>query len=192
MKAHQRLKTVTAAAVAALAFAAGCSTQNQTTASLGAAPASPAAAAAFNATDRALALQMAGDGMYEVEAGRLAAARARNAAVQSYGQMLVSHHGAANMELATLMRARGLVPPTALPADKQAKLSQLAALSGDAFDRQFIQVAGVQDHTAGIALFERGARDAADPAFKAWITKTLPTLRAHLQQAQTIAGTLGG
>ena len=146
----------------------------------------------LSADDRVYAMQAAGGGMYEVEAGRLAAARAASPDVRAFGQMLVDHHTASNAELLSLMQARGLPPPTALPAAMAAKIARLAPLSGAAFDQEFIRNAGIADHQTQIELFLRASRDVNDPALKAWFAKTLPSLQAHLQAAQGIAGRIAG
>lgn len=152
----------------------------------------PGAASHFSTTDRELVTQMALGGLYAQEVSRLAAARASSGVVRSYAQMLQDHHARANVELTHIMQAKAFAPPASLPPEMHAKLDQLKALSGDAFDRHYIRMVGIDDHIADVALFERGARDAADPDLKAWIAKTLPQLRAHMQQAQGIAGTLTG
>lgn len=162
----------------------------------GAAPPVPPAQAApsslLSATDRELLQQMAQGGLYEVEAGRLALQRASSGAIRSYAQMLVNHHTAVNKELALLLQAKQLAGPTRLAADKQARLKHLQQLSGAAFDRDFIRLAGIEDHRAHLAVFQRAASEAQDADVKAWAAKTLPTLRGHLQQAQALAATLAG
>lgn len=150
------------------------------------------AGARLGTDDRVFALQAAGGGLYEVEAGRLAATRAGSADVRAFGQMLVDHHTASNAELMSLLQARGLAPPPALPTALAAKLARLAPLTGAAFDQEFLRHAGIADHQAQIELFMRASRDASDPALKAWFTRTLPSLQAHLQAAQGLAGRLAG
>lgn len=184
-----RLAALPVALAAALTLATAC---GSTTTTLGAAPAVPGAASHFNTTDREFVTQAATGGLYEVEVSRLAAQRALNVQVKNYAQMLVGHHSQANSELADIMKVKAFAPPAGLPADKQAKLARLQALSGAEFDREYVRLVGVQDHQADIALFERAARDAADPDLKAWVLKTLPTLRNHLQAAQNLAGQLAG
>jgi putative membrane protein len=186
-----------AGAVAGAVAAAGCSHQPPqagTTLGAPAARAVPAAPAAspLSAADRELVMQMAQGGQYEVEVGRLAARRAASGAVRSYAQTLVNHHEAVNKELALLLEAKNLPPPQRLPADMQARLKHLQPLAGTAFDREFIRLAGIEDHRANLALFQRAARDAVDADVKAWAARTLPTLRGHLQQAQALAATLTG
>lgn len=180
-----------AIALGAALTLAGCSSPR--TDVMGAAALNPPGAASqFNTTDRELVTQMALGGLYELEVSRLAASRASSGIVRSYAQMLLDHHAAANAELAQIMQAKVYAPPATLPADKRAKLDQFQALSGLAFDRHYIHMVGIEDHIADVALFERGARDAADPDLKAWVARTLPRLRGHLQQAQGIAGTFAG
>jgi putative membrane protein len=146
----------------------------------------------FNTTDREFATQMAGGGLYEVEVSRLAAQRAVAVPVKNYAQMLVAHHSQANQELLAILKVKNFAPPAGLPADKQAKIARLRALSGPEFDREYIRLVGLLDHLADIALFERAARDAADPDLKAWVLKTLPVLRQHHQAAQAVAGQIAG
>jgi putative membrane protein len=187
------VRTTTIGLLTALSLTAlaGCSMPQQGT--MGAGPAGAAAAGArLSAADVAFITAAAGGGMYEVEAGRLGAARAANAEVKSFAQMLVGHHTQSNNELMALARAKGLAPSTALPADLRAKANQLAGLSGDAFDREFIRNAGVQDHQTQIAQFEQASRTVADADLKAWVVKTLPVLRQHLQAAQQISGRMAG
>jgi putative membrane protein len=62
--------------------------------------------------------------------------------------------------------------------------------SGAAFDRGFI-AAQVTAHQNAIALFEKEASGGSDPDLKAFAAKQLPTLRAHLKQAQDLQSKLG-
>lgn len=174
--------------VAVMAFATGCASMNTG----GTTSAGAASGGRLTTDDRVYAMQAAGGGMYEVEAGRLAATRAASADVRAFGQMLVDHHTASNAELMSLLQARGLTPPPALPPAMAAKIARLAPLTGAAFDQEFIRNAGIADHQTQIELFMRASRDVGDPVLKAWFVKTLPSLQAHLQAAQGIAGRIAG
>ena len=136
--------------------------------------------------DRSFMNNAAIGGVFEVAVGKVAAERAGDAKVKDFGNMLVEDHTKANEELAALATARGIKPPTKLPAAKQAKIDRLAKLSGRNFDRQFLQQVGVKDHQEDIRLFEKAAKSARDPEVKAFATKTLPTLRKHHQEAQDL------
>ena len=158
------------------------------TAVIGAQP----AAARLSADDLQFVAVAAGAGMYEVEAARLAATRAANAQVRGYAQMLVEHHTANNNELTTLVGSKGHRIAPGLPAPLQQKVAMLSGLNGADFDREFIRNTGVADHRAAIAAFEQNRTKVDDRDLQAFIDRTLPTLRTHLQQAQDIAGRMAG
>ena len=168
-------------------LAGGCASERHT---MGAAAAPPAVT--VKAEDRQFVAAAAGSGLYEVAVARLAASRASPAQVKSSAAMLVQHHSMANDELMAIARARGITPPTAIPADKQARIDTLSKLNGAAFDAQFVRTVGLQDHQADIALFEQASRTVSEGELRAWVVKTLPVLRSHLQNAQQLAGTLAG
>jgi putative membrane protein len=127
-------------------------------------------------------------GMYEVEAGKLAAEKATDPAVKAYGQKLADDHAKANEELKQIAQAHGMALPSELPAAKKQALDKLRKASGAQFDRQYVQQVGRHDHQEDISAFEKAAKDAKDPQLKAFAQKTLPTLREHLAQAKTLPG----
>jgi putative membrane protein len=158
-------------------------------------PVQPAviAVSQLSEAERTFMTRVAASGLYEVEVSRLAASRATFPAVRTYAQMLASHHEKANQELAALMRAKGLESPAGLAADKATKLYRLSALRPSAeFDRGYVRVVGVEDHTASVALFEQAQRDVRDRDLRAWIDRTLPVLRTHLDSARALSSTLAG
>jgi putative membrane protein len=199
---------LTALTAAALA---GCGAPPRTTTSMGgpsvmtppatttvvtqaATPAAPAAPAParLSTADQQFVAVAAGAGLYEVEIARVAASRASNAQVRSYAQMLVEHHTANNTELTTLVRSKGHTIGSALPPTLQQRVTTLSAMSGARFDREFIRMVGVQDHRSAIAAFEKGRSSVTDTDLRAYIDKSLPTLRQHLEAAQSLAGQLAG
>jgi putative membrane protein len=62
---------------------------------------------------------------------------------------------------------------------------RLSKLSGDNFDREFAK-AMVDDHKNDIREFEKEAKKKNDPAAE-FANQTLPTLRKHLEMAQSLA-----
>lgn len=128
-------------------------------------------------------------GMFEVEASKLAAGKASDPAVKAFARMLIDHHTKLNNELKALVGSRGNAAlPMQLPSDKQAELKKMQEASGAAFDRQYVQKIGLEDHQADIRAFEKASKDSKDPDLKAWAAKTLPTLREHLAHAKTLPG----
>ena len=68
--------------------------------------------------------------------------------------------------------------------------TRLAALSGAAFDRAYIDDM-VKDHKADIALFEKASRASGDSPLKKFAADKLPTLREHLKMAEEAQASLG-
>ena len=135
--------------------------------------------------DREFIKNAANGGIAEVELGRLATERATRPVVKEFGARMVQDHSAANAELTTLARSKGVEMPTALDAEHLALRDRLSAVQGADFDRMYMQEM-VNDHTKDVAEFERASQTATDPDVKAWATKTLPTLRDHLALARDV------
>ncbi|HEY0822291.1 MAG TPA: DUF4142 domain-containing protein [Ramlibacter sp.] len=202
------MKTSISLTLLGAAVLAGCSTRPVVTAPVVTAPvvtapvvattvAAPTAvigapASKLSSADLQFVAVAAGAGMYEVEAARMGVSKARDPQVRSYAQMLLDHHTANNNELTTLVGGKGHRIAPGLPASLQQKVNTLSGLAGADFDREFVRMTGVQDHTATIAAFEQGRRTVTDRDLQAYIDKTLPTLRTHLQQAQDLAGRMAG
>jgi putative membrane protein len=142
--------------------------------------------------DRSFMTKVAGGGMFEVEAAKMAEQKATDPAIKEHAAKLVKDHTQANSELMQLASSKGVTLPAKLPRDKQGELDKLSKLSGAAFDRDFMRRVGIADHQADIKEFEKGSRSAKDPELKSWIDKTLPGLRDHLAQAQKIPATATG
>lgn len=143
-----------------------------------------AAHADVSKKDREFLNKAAAGGLYEVEAGKLAESKGTGAEVKSYGAMLIKDHSAANEELKALASSKGVQVPAALPADKQSRLEKISKAKN--FDREFVDEVGLDDHKKDISLFEKASKDADDSDVKAFASKTLPTLKAHREHAQSL------
>jgi putative membrane protein len=80
---------------------------------------------------------------------------------------------------------KGLSAPSQ-PAEKHEKmLGQLSKLKGAEFDRAAQQHA-VMHHQEDVKLFERASQNLQDAELKAFASKTLPTLKEHLEMAKNL------
>jgi putative membrane protein len=122
-------------------------------------------------------------GLAEVELGKLASEKAQSADVKRFGQKMVDDHGKANDELKTLAKDKNVTLPTEIDAKHKAVTDRLSKLSGDAFDRAYMQ-AMLKDHREDVAAFRTESKSGKDGDVKAWAAKTLPTLEEHLKMAQ--------
>ena len=139
------------------------------------------------ASDATFMTKAAGDGIAEVELGRLATERAASGGVKSFAQMLVDDHTKANSELKGLAGQKGVSLPSDPPPPARATFDRLSKLSGDAFDRAYAAEM-VKDHEKAVALFSKEANGGRDADARSWAAKTLPALQQHLAKARELAG----
>ncbi len=127
----------------------------------------------------------ANGGMAEVDAGKLADTKALSADVKRFAMMMVMDHTKANAEVKALAAARNVTLPAMVSDDKKKTADDLAAKSGSAFDKAYMDQM-IKDHKETINLFEKGADDSKDAEVKTFINNTLPKLKMHLDSAQMI------
>jgi putative membrane protein len=140
-------------------------------------------------SETSFATEAAGGNLAEIKLGELAAQKGTDPKVKEFGNRMVNDHTKANNDLKPIADAGGVKWPDNPPPDAQATYDRLSKLSGDEFDRQFITVM-VKDHRKVAQLYEQQAGKASDPQLKTYIQKTLPTVRSHLQHAESIEKTL--
>ncbi len=153
-------------------------------------PASDKGDAVVTGGDLAFMNDAAPGGMAEVELGKMAAGKAQNAEVKAFGQKMVDDHSKANDELKQIAaQKKVMLPPDVLPAHKQL-MEKLSKLSGADFDKEYV-AAMVEAHEKDVTAFENVSKTAADADVKAFATKTLPTLKMHLEMIKAMAGKMG-
>jgi putative membrane protein len=124
-------------------------------------------------------------GMAEVELGKLAAQKAKNADVKKFAQMMVTDHSKANDELKSIAQKKNITLPTQIDSSHQADVQELQSESADDFDKEYVDMM-VEDHEKDVAAFKQQAESGTDPDAKAFAAKTLPTLQKHLDAIKAI------
>jgi putative membrane protein len=145
-----------------------------------------AADTGLNPVDRAFVNKAAQGSQMEVLAGKLAAQRAQDPAVKTFGQKMVSDHSAGNDQLKALASSKQMPLDDSISPDEHTALGKLEGLNGTEFDKAYSQMM-VQDHVADISDFEKEAKKGQDPDVKAYAEQTLPTLRHHLMLANRLS-----
>jgi putative membrane protein len=130
-------------------------------------------------------MKAAEGGKAEVELGNLASTKASNADVKSFGQMMVTDHTSANNEVMSLAQTKKVTVSGDLNARDKSTRDRLDKLSGEAFDKAYMADM-VRDHQADIKEFEAASKS-SDADVRSFATRTLPTLRHHLEEAQRIS-----
>lgn len=124
-------------------------------------------------------------GMEEVELGRLAAGKGASDEVRQFGQRMVDDHSKAGDDLKQVASGKGWTLPTSLAAKHQSDVQKLSALSGEKFDREYVNMM-LKDHKKDVAEFQKESTRGTDADIKSFATRTLPTLQEHLQMIQRI------
>jgi putative membrane protein len=143
----------------------------------------------LSGTDTSFIKSAAQGGMEEVELGKLAAEKASNPDVKSFGQRMVDDHSKANDQLKQLAAQKGVTLSATLSPTKKGEVNKLSKLSGAAFDRTYVSMM-VKDHKKDVAEFEKTSKNAKDADLKGWAAATLPTLQDHLKMIQDISAGL--
>jgi len=126
----------------------------------------------------------------EVELGRLAAQKATDPAVKSFGEQMVKDHGEASQKLSSVAQAKGVTPPTALKGSDERELRKLEKLSGADFDKAYVK-AMMKDHQKDAKDFDKEARGAKDPDVKKFAADTSPIIHKHLDMITDLSNKVG-
>jgi predicted outer membrane protein len=190
-----------------ISLTAACSENETTTArrdatTMAAADPAQAAATAGDAVSRLLA-----HGALQVELGRLAAERSADKDVRELGRDLADDHTRLREELRGLADSLGTAMPSAMEGSSREQLDRLTALSGEAFDRAYLLAAVSAERSMLDTLQSQGSDRAEktggggpvdrpqatgttgsdqESVVSEWAAKTIPTVQAHLDRAQSL------
>lgn len=135
--------------------------------------------------DAEFVVESAECGLFEVEAGRLAATRAVNAKIKEFATSMVADHSKVNQELSSLASTLNIQIPTMLGEDKQKKLAELSSKTGSEFDRFYVETM-IDEHQHDVDKFQTAAKSANNAALKDWAGITVPKLQEHLEHSKQI------
>jgi putative membrane protein len=149
-------------------------------------PVAATGTATTSAADKKFVHDAAQGGMAEVELGKLATEKALSEDVKKFGQRMVDDHTKADDQLKDIASSKGIPVPPKLSAKDQMTKDRLSKLSGDPFDKAYMNDM-VKDHTQDVSDFKRESASGTDPDVKNFASTTLPTLQDHLREAKKIA-----
>ena len=140
------------------------------TGSFAAEPASPA--------DKAFVAKVSQGGLYEVEAGRVAAARGMTPFVKDFGVLESHDHEGVNSELKRIAGMTGVAITPGLNAEFSARLAKLKAVAPAQFDAYYLDDMK-QIHNKDEGLFLQESGDGSE-AYKPFAHQTAVLVKAHL------------
>jgi putative membrane protein len=131
-------------------------------------------------------------GQIDVDAGRQALARSRNADVRAFAETMVRDHAAVNQQALALVQRLHVTPeanPTSAALSSQAADAhrRLGALRGAAFDRAYIQNEVAYHRTVNEALRATLIPSAHNAELKSLLEAGLALFSAHQEHAEQLA-----
>lgn len=115
----------------------------------------------------------------EIDAGMMAQHQATSSTLKHFGEMMVKDHTASNQKLRGIAMVKNVDLPVQPNAEQAAKQAGLQTLTGDAFDRAFLEWQ-ILEHKNAIALYKEEAHSGDDADAKLFATQVLPSLESHL------------
>ncbi len=125
-------------------------------------------------------------GMFEIQAGKLAAQKGNSEDVKQFGQMMVTDHTKLNEQMTPVLTEAGVKPATSLPGKEKKELAKLQGLSGDAFDKEYI-TAMVKDHEEDKKAFQSEAANGQLPSEKSAAMQGEGMIDTHLEKIKQVA-----
>jgi putative membrane protein len=126
----------------------------------------------------------------EVKLGQLAVQKANNEDVKALAQKMVDDHTKMNDEIAQVADSMGVMLPKSMDKDGQAEYDKLNALSGDAFDTEYLSFL-VKDHHKGLHAFRLEAASRTDPALHDEVVKAASAIHEHTVMVDKLARAKG-
>jgi len=131
-------------------------------------------------------------GEIDIKAAQLALQKSKNPQVVQFAQQMERDHKAVNDQALALVKKLNVTPqdnPTSQSLVKQAdaERTKLAALSGSAFDRAYIQNEVAYHKEVNNALQTTLIPSATNPELKGLLETGLKIFQGHLQHAEQVA-----
>ncbi len=138
-----------------------------------------------NSADSKFMMMAATGGQNEISLSEQALSKSSNEDVKKYAQTMIDDHTKAGDELKEVTMSKNVTLPTEPDAKHKAAAAKMSAMSGDAFDKEYIKMM-VKDHEKTVAMFQKEINSGKDADAKAFAEKTLPVIQGHLEMARSM------
>jgi len=124
---------------------------------------------------------------FEIAAAQLAVKNASSAAVKDFARMMIDAH---NQSTAAIKKAAAAATPAVTPnatltSDQQKDLTELGALTGERFDKDYID-GQVDAHEDALKLMKKYAADGESATLKSAAQDLVPVIEKHLARAREL------
>ncbi|MCX2454020.1 DUF4142 domain-containing protein [Pedobacter sp. PLR] len=124
------------------------------------------------------------DGMQAIALGQLAAEKAVQPTLKTYGAQMAGNYEEINTSLRQLAGSKGIKFPPSLPREEQDRIQQMREMKVEYFEKLYLRIM-IQGLRKDITLF-KGAEKAPDTAIVGFASKYLPKLEQQLQKALSL------
>ena len=128
--------------------------------------------------------------MAEVDTAKIALQKSQNAEVKAFAQQMVDDHTKGLDEVKAVAQAKGVTLPSEPDAKHKAMAKKLQAMSGEKFDKAYLEMAGVKSHKEAHALVVKTQSNAKDGDVKALAAKLQPTIDQHMGHVEQLAANM--
>lgn len=164
--------------------------------SMGFLVASGAVVAAGGPTDPQIAAIVVAANQVDIDAGKLAQAKASSKAVKDFAQRMITDHGGVNKSATELVTKLQVTPEPndtskSLQKGGDDNLAALKKLDGAAFDKAYVDHEVVYHQAVLDAVDQTLIPNAKNAELKALLVKVRPAFVAHLEHARQLQSSLG-
>jgi len=115
--------------------------------------------------------------------------RTANDRVRRFGEHLIAVHKKLFKEVEELAAEKSVHLLSEVSDEHKRKMKELSQLSGHTFDGAYMEYM-LRDHQRDVQEFEEGMRTVEDSEVLHWTYRTLPMLRAHVEEARWLQQSL--
>jgi putative membrane protein len=142
-------------------------------------------------TDAQIASIVVTANQVDIDAGKLAASRSTNDKVKAFAQLMVTDHTSVNKSTTDLAAKLKVTPQDnstsqSLKSGGEKNIAHLKTLTGDAFDKAYIDHEVAYHQQVIDALDKTLIPGATNPELKALLVKVRPAFVAHLEHAKRL------
>ncbi|QBE63254.1 DUF4142 domain-containing protein [Pseudoduganella lutea] len=130
--------------------------------------------------------------MAEVATAKIALQKSQNAEVKAFAQQMVDDHTKGLDEVKAVAQAKNVKLPDEPDAKHKAMAKKLQAMSGEKFDKAYLDMAGVKSHKEAHALVVKTQSNAKDADVKGLAAKLQPTIDQHMGHVEQLASNMKG
>lgn len=140
--------------------------------------------------DEKLMMEAAQANIAEINAGKLAQQKSQNDEVKNFAQKMVADHTKALDDLKKIADAKGVILPTEPNREQKSMENKLSAMSGDKFDKQYVDQAGKRAHRDTHRLLQRMSSRASDTDLQSYAKNVMSIVVDHQQLAKDTSNSL--